>query len=95
MKKLELQVRMTKAEFDAKNVTCEVCEGHKAYAPGQIIFTNGDHYINVSKTNCTFSKSTGCWKQVVVTDGTFTKGNQDRDENGQPYTATNPAPDAD
>lgn len=92
MKELDLCVVMTKAEFDAKNATCLVHETHQDYEPGQMVYTGEGHYINVSEAACAFSKSTDCWKQVVMNEGISTKGNQDFDANGQPYTATNPAP---
>ena len=94
MIELDLCVVMTKAEFDTTNATCLVCESHHNYEPGQMVFNDEGHYINISEAACTFSKTTGCWKQVIMNEGIITKGNQDFDANGQPYTAANPAPDA-
>lgn len=91
MKELDLCVVMNKAEFDAKNATCEVHEAHQIYEPGQMVFVDSCHYINISEATCSFSKSTGCWKQVVMNEGIFTLA--EHDANGQPYTATNPVPD--
>lgn len=94
MKELDLCVLMTKAEFDAKNADSLVCETHSNYEPGQMVFTDGCHYLNVGEVACSFSKSTSCWKQVIMNEAINTKGFQDFDANGQPYTASNPAPDA-
>ncbi|KXL52816.1 hypothetical protein CLNEO_18390 [Anaerotignum neopropionicum] len=94
MKELDLCVRMTRTEFDEKNQTCKMfkIQDYSTYEVGQMVYMNGSHYIKTNgTTSCNFSMGEG-WKTVVVTESVFTKGNQDFDANGQPYTATNPAP---
>ena len=90
MKEMDTCVVMTKAELDAKVASQGEMTFGRKYNKGEITFCNGEWYVSKVDGNSCVPPSPD-WKKVIF-ESSSTKGNQDFDSNGQPYTATNPAP---
>lgn len=90
MKHMENYVVMTKTELDAKVASQGEMTFGRKYDKGDVTFSNGEWYM-LNEDGLGFLPPYPGWKKVIF-ELSNTKGNQDFDSNGQPYTTTNPAP---
>lgn len=90
MKEMDSCVVMSKAELDAKIAAQGEMTFGRKYNKGEITFHNGEWYMS-NEDGLGFLPPYPGWKKVIF-EPSNTKGNQDFDSNGQPYTATNIAP---